>query len=303
MIFWEKQGLIYKPDSLSKWPTHAVLPFIDRQDEKYFIYFGSRTRDNITSSFRAEFDHKNNSIIAFSNSLVIEPGELGCFDQHGAISSSIVSVNKVKYLYYIGWTKGHEPPLFYANIGLAISKDGGKTFTKVSKAPIIPRDNNNPILMTSPQVIHVNSIFYMSYISGVKWKRNNGVLQSYYRVCSAESKNGIDWYNTGNILIDFQKGETNFARPWIIYYKDKYHMWFSKAGNKKKYSIGYASSKNLKDWVRDDTINQLKRSEKGFDSEMQCYPSVTLIGEKFYLLYNGNRFGYDGICLATFPIN
>ncbi len=36
---WNKKGLVYKPNKLSRWSTHAVLPFIDKQEEKYFMYF------------------------------------------------------------------------------------------------------------------------------------------------------------------------------------------------------------------------------------------------------------------------
>ena len=296
---WDKKGLIYKPDKYSKWPTHAVLPFIDKQEDKYYMYFGSRTKDNVAYSFRAEFDYKNNKILSHSKKPILKPGEIGCFDQHGAISSSIVSIDNLKYLYYIGWTKGHEPPLFYASIGLAISENSGKSFRKVSKAPIIPRDDKNPILMTSPHVIYVNNYFYMAYISGVKWEKINGDLKSFYRICSAESKNGFEWYNTGNVLIDLKDQETNHARPWIINYQNNFHMFFSKKSNLSQYNFGYASSKDLNNWVRDDTKIKMKGNESSFDSEMICYPSVSKIEKKLYLFYNGNKFGFDGAGLAT----
>ena len=288
------------PDARSQWPSHAVLPFLDADSEKHFVYYGSRTKDNIAYSFRSEFDPKNERLLKGSNLPLLKPGEIGYFDQHGAISSSIVTIdNNIKYLYYIGWRKGHTPPLFYANIGLAISEDGGKTFKKISKVPIIPNDEKNPILMTSPHVIFKQGLFYMVYVSGVKWEEVDGMLQSYYRICSAESKDGIDWYNTGQVLIDFGKDETNFARPWILEYDNYYHMFFSKAGRKNKYRVGYASSEDLKTWVRDDSKVQIDVSRDSFDSEMICYPSVTLINKKLYMLYNGNKFGHDGIGMAV----
>ena len=126
-----------------------------------------------------------------------------------------MKVENLHYLYYIGWTRGHIEPLFYAGIGLAISDDGCKTFQKHGNVPIIPRDSNNPLLMTSPCVFKDANIYRMVYVSGLKWVLENNKLQSHYRICSAISNDGVFWTDTGRVLINCSEKYTNYARPWV----------------------------------------------------------------------------------------
>ena len=65
------------------------------------------------------------------------------------------------------------------------------------------------------------------------------------------------------------------------------------------YRIGYAKSKNLQDWERDEDYAGLQRSNEGWDSQMICYPNVFKLDSKIHLLYNGNEFGRHGFGLAT----
>jgi hypothetical protein len=65
------------------------------------------------------------------------------------------------------------------------------------------------------------------------------------------------------------------------------------------YRIGYAFSHDLMNWTRDDENAGIDVSADGWDSEMQCYPSVFACDHKTYLLYNGNEFGRLGFGLAV----
>ena len=65
------------------------------------------------------------------------------------------------------------------------------------------------------------------------------------------------------------------------------------------YRIGYAFSDDLINWTRDDEHAGIDVSADGWDSEMQCYPSVFACDRKTYLLYNGNEFGRLGFGLAV----
>jgi hypothetical protein len=65
------------------------------------------------------------------------------------------------------------------------------------------------------------------------------------------------------------------------------------------YRIGYASSEDLKLWTRDDASVGIDVSSEGWDSDMQCYPSVFEWEGSVYLLYNGNEFGRLGFGVAV----
>ena len=140
----------------------------------------------------------------------------------------------------------------------------------------------------------------MTYVSGIKWFRDEkDQLKSKYHIKIASSNDGINWLREGKIAVDFKdKHETNIARPSVIYYKNKYHMWFSYVKGESKYRMGYASSVDFDKWIRDDKKSGLTLSNSGFDSSMTCYPHVFNYNNSFYMLYNGNQFGKDGFGLA-----
>ena len=66
----------------------------------------------------------------------------------------------------------------------------------------------------------------------------------------------------------------------------------------KGYRIGYASSDDLWNWVRDDARAGIDISETGWDSEMISYPHVFDLGEIIYMFYQGNQIGKSGFGLA-----
>ena len=66
---------------------------------------------------------------------VLGLGNLGCFDDSGVMTSWIVDHGCMKYLFYTGWTQGVTVP-YYFYVGLAISKDRGKSYERISKAPM-----------------------------------------------------------------------------------------------------------------------------------------------------------------------
>ena len=80
-----------------------------------------------------------------------------------------------------------------------------------------------------------------------------------------------------------------------------FDYWSSKEFRKTKYrSIGYAYSKDLVNWCRDDSKAGISVSlEKNtFDNEMVAYPHVFEVNDKIYMLYLGNEVGRYGFGLA-----
>ena len=62
--------------------------------------------------------------------------------------------------------------------------------------------------------------------------------------------------------------------------------------------IGYAYSKDLINWTRDDSKVGIGLSESGWDSEMVAYPHVFELDGEIYMLYIGNEVGRYGFGLA-----
>jgi hypothetical protein len=81
-------------------------------------------------------------------------------------------------------------------------------------------------------------------------------------------------------------------------------MWYSYRGSddfrdgKDGYRIGYAWSKNLLDWNREDELSGIDVSEDGWDSTMVTYSYVVLVDGLYLMFYNGNTFGKYGFGYA-----
>ena len=66
--------------------------------------------------------------------------------------------------------------------------------------------------------------------------------------------------------------------------------------------MGYAYSKDLVEWTRDDSKVGIGLSESGWDSQMIAYPYITQIHDKYYMFYCGNDFGKEGFGYAELEI-
>jgi len=303
MFNWHKKGLIFTPNKSVFWQkSHAALPTrLFLGGNNYRIYFTSRDSQNKTYVGYFEIDLKEpEKIVRISNKPVLSPGPLGYFDDHGVQACSIVRAdNGDLYLYYLGWNPGLRKPLFYTSIGLAISKDGGETFSKYSKAPILQRSEFDPWMVSGGTVIRDDNVWRMYYLSGFKFEMHEDSAISYYDIKYAESDDGIHWERSGHIVLPLEKNESNISRMSIVNVGDTFYAFYPVKKFEEGYRMGFANSKDGINWTRHDEKAGLSVSNSGFDSDALDKMEVIFHKGQFYLFYNGNNFGYDGIGLAT----
>jgi len=299
-INWQKKGLIFSQTKHVEWmKTHAMLPVAEIvSNSLYKIYFGSRNNQNQSRIGYFFIDLETLKVNKVSKKPILSPGKLGTFDDNGVLPSSIMHVNGTKYMYYIGFKPGGTTRMDLFG-GLAVFQNNG-CLERFSEAPIIERCKVNPYINTAPFVIENSSgesyKYFMYYVAGCGWIHRD---LPKYNIQIAFSNNGIDWKREGRVCIDFQnKEEVALARPYVLYIKGKYHMWFSYKGD--AYRIGYAISDNGINWLRCDEIGGMDASkqEGEFDSEMVAYGCIIPYKNKYYMFYNGNNYGFDGIGLA-----
>lgn len=306
---WDKQGLIYVPESNEKWRvSHAQLPVVDKvNDDILRVYYGTRNSLNQTVTSYIEVQAEEPHTILYEHGEpVLGLGELGCFDDGGAMPSWIVTYAGMKYLYYIGWNAGIT--VSYRNsIGLAISDDYGKTYTRMYKGPILDRTVSEPHFCGASCVLVEDGLWRMWYLSCLKWVIINGKSEPIYHIKYTESLDGINWDRRGIVSIELKSpDEGGITRPCVIREDGIYKMWYSYRGkrdyrtNKKNtYRIGYAESKDGIRWERKDHLVGIDVSVDGWDSEMITYAHVYKINNKKYMIYNGNGFGKTGFGYAV----
>lgn len=299
---WQKLGLIFIPTGQQPWlRSHATNPVVLHLDaDRYRVYFASRDERNRSHVGFIELDVRNpHETLHVSETPALGPGPLGYFDDHGVYASSIVADGKRLYLYYIGWNPGLTQPMFYTSIGVAVSHDGGCTFERMFKSPILARSEFDPWMVSGPFVLREGSVWRMWYISGLGWETTDqGDFHSFYHLKYAESQDGIHWKREGMVTINLLPGERNICRPSILKEDSLYKMWYG-VNSGEGYRIGYAESADGYEWVRRDSQAGLDVSPYGWDSKSTAYPWVFAHGEKKYMLYNGNDQGRDGVGLAV----
>jgi hypothetical protein len=291
---WEKQGILIEPPVELPWcASHASVPAVDLTPEGVVVYFSTRDADGRSHVARAKVDLTAGSAPRVDDDPVLAPGSLGRFDDSGAMTASIVRRHDAVHLYYIGWMRGVTVP-FYTYTGLALSVDGGRTFEKVSPAPIVDRSAVDPYLATGAWVLEEGGRWRMWYSSGTDWYLDAGQPQHRYHIKYAESVDGISWRRDGQVCIDYRDdGEYALARPCVLRDGGLYRMWFAHRGA--AYRLGYAESTDGLSWTRMDDKAGIDVGRTGWDSEMVCYACVFDHEGRRHMLYNGNDYGRTGI--------
>lgn len=308
---WEKKGLIYVPDGSQDWSkTHAQVPVVDTSHpDVWRIYYSTRNASSQSSISYLDVEKGNPSNILYRHPQPILPiGALGTFDDSGLMPTCIVEHEGVKYLYTIGWMLRTTIP-YHNSIGLAISEDGGNTFTKPFEGPILTTTHLEPYFCGTAYVMIENGIWRMWYLSCTRWEVIKGKPEPFYHIKYAESTDGIHWKREGIVAIDYaDPSEAGLVSASVIKEGNLYRMWFGyrkgldyRTDREQSYKIGYAESKDGISWNRMDDLAGIGLSEEGWDSQMISYPYVVEYENQNFMFYNGNGFGTSGFGYATSP--
>ncbi len=299
---WKKLGRVFYPCGQRPWmQSHAAVPVPLRLDrDRYRVYFGTRDRDNHPRAGYVEFDIQSpQKILRISEDFVLGRGPRGFFDHNGVYPGPIIAHNHQLLMYYIGRING-EPPLYYMSIGLASSRDGGETFHRELRAPLMGRSEYDPWMTSTPFILVEDGLWRMWYLSGLRWDTSPHGAHSYYHIKYAESADGRNWKREGRVCVELRESEqeTNIASPTVIKENGLYRMWYSSVAGS-GYRIGYAESDDGYSWTRKDDAVGIDVSPSGWDSEAMAYPNVFRHEGRNYMLYSGNGCGRAGFGLAV----
>ncbi len=278
--------------------SHAAMPVADRTaDGLLRVYFSARDARGRSRIGYADFAPPAwTRPVRLAERPSLDLGELGAFDDSGVTASWVLTLGSQKLHYYTGWSLGVTVP-FHLAAGLAVSTDGGETFERVSRAPLLDRSSADPLMTASPCVLADNGRFRMWYVSAVRWTETSGGPRHYYHIRYAESPDGVSWQRDGRVCIDFRDpAEYAISRPCVVKDGDRYRMWYSYRGA--AYRIGYAESADGLEWTRLDDRAAIDVSPGSWDGEMQAYPYVFDWEGRRYMLYNGDGYGRTGLGVA-----
>jgi len=308
-VNWNKIGKI----DILKWISEnkfvsefATLPTpIHLNNDVIRIYVGFCDKNSVGRVGYVDVDADNPSqIIRVSNTPVLDLGRPGCFDDNGVVPLSVLRVDNLIYLYYVGFQLAVKIPYFMFG-GLAISYDNGDSFERVSENPILDRKNDELFARCGMYVMKDEDMYKMWYIGtmGKGWTKNNSSLKPLYTMRYMYSEDGIHWEQNSQICMSFKNAdEHGFGRPYVWKDESGYKMLYSIRTYSQGYYIGYAESIDEINWIRKDDLAGIQISKKGWDSINISYPVAIQHKEKKYLFYNGNGCGKTGFGYAELEI-
>jgi hypothetical protein len=314
-VKWAKRGLLFEPQryTLPNGCTDfAQSPQALVFDDFVRIYFSTRSRDAsgqyLSHIAFVDVDKGLQRVLGTATDPVIPLGALGCFDEHGIFPINVVRHDEKIYAFTCGWSRRVSVPVETA-IGLAVSHDEGLTFEREGPGPVMASSLTEPFLVGDPFVVVRHGVWHMWYIYGTSWVESlsDPGPARVYKVAHATSPDGLAWRRSGETIISDTLGPDECqALPTVFECDGLWHMYFCfrqatdfRLNRQRGYRLGYAWSRDLRHWTRDDPSGGLDVSPSGWDADMLCYPHVFWCDEQAYMLYNGNAFGRQGFGVAV----
>lgn len=299
---WKKKGLVYTPPLDGSWRDNSALTptafLLDDNTIRNYVSF--RDTQGIGRIGYIDVNaHNPSEVLKISEKPVLDIGKDGMFDDNGVILGDLIRVKDAIYMYYVGFQLVNKSK-FLAYSGLAISSDNGETFQRVKNTPILDREDEALYIRAIHSVIYEKNIFKIWYATGSGWEKINDIDYPQYDINYLESKDGINFKNTGIKCIENDKNnlEYRIGRPRVYKSNNQYIMNFTYGTTDGRYIAGQATSSDGINWTRDDKELGIELSDEGWDSIHLSYPSIISTKDKTYMFYNGNNMGQDGFGYA-----
>jgi hypothetical protein len=301
---WNKLGVVWYTDGTQPWSkTHAMgpTPFL-RDDETIRVFLTTLDEQGRGRPMYVDVAADNPTrVLNVSHCPLLDIGVPGTFDDNGLMAISFVQTKPGELLMYYAGFEICTQIRYRILAGLAISKDGGESFNRYSKAPILERTNEELYFRGGPFAMLDEGVFKLWYVAGSEWTNLNGKEMPVYDLRYQESKDGIHWADRGMLSMAITgEDEHGFGRPWVIKRgPNDYQLFYSiRRRSFGAYRLGYAESTDGIHWVRKDDEMGLDVSPDGFDSQAIMYSAVINVKGKTYCFYNGNNFGEKGFGVA-----
>jgi predicted GH43/DUF377 family glycosyl hydrolase len=298
---WKKMGLVYGPEGNSDWARHSALqptPLVKHEEGLIRVFAGFRDDDGVGRVGFVDLDAENPSkVLGVSRRPALDIGVPGAFDDNGVIPTSVVEREGKLYLFYAGYQLVRKVK-FLVFCGLAVSADGGETFTRYSRVPVCDRTSEELYFRVIHMMMLDDGRWRAWYGAGDSFDVEDGKQYPRYNIRHAFSPDGVHLGDDYQVCVDMRGGEYRVGRPYVIKHDGLYKMFFGAGTIAEGYRLAYAESPDGISWTRKDEELGIDVSASGWDSRMQAYPSIVHYRDRTYLFYNGNDYGLEGFGYA-----
>ncbi|MFC7514226.1 hypothetical protein ACFQUU_04325 [Herbaspirillum sp. GCM10030257] len=311
---WKRLGKLFDPQLLHPHPwmmEFAQCPTPLLLDEHTVrVFFATRPQRDSKGLYVSRPGYVDLSrynlqdIKAVSPQPLLELGQTGAFDEFGIMPSSVVRDGNDLYMYYTGWTRMESVPYTTA-IGVAVSHDHGKTFSRIAPGPVLGLSLDEPYMVNSPIVKIINDCWHMWYVSGKRWIETEAGPEIVFQHAHATSSDGLHWKQRRTSIVPALSDDECQDLLCPIQIDGQWHAFFAyrnatgfRTRHERAYRLAYARSDDLQNWTRYEIPSLLERSDEGWDSQMICSTQFLEMDGRRWLFYCGNEFGRAGFGAA-----
>lgn len=297
---WRKLGRVYCPDGARGWDQHSALtptPIL-LNERTIRVYAGFRDAAGVSRIGFVDVDADDPTrVLAVSARPVIDIGSPGCFDDNGMILGDIVAFDGALHMYYIGFQLVAKAK-FLAFTGLAISEDGGESFQRVSRAPVLDRADHAVCFHAIHSILIEDGRWHAWCGTGSDWRTIADQSYPSYSVTRVDSPDGRRFSSDCAPCLQFEGDEYRIGRPRVYRDGDRYRMFYTIGTLRGTYLPGYAESSDGVYWQRRDSEVGIAPSADGWDSLALSYPALLWVRSRVFMFYNGNQMGKTGFGVA-----
>lgn len=302
---WEKKGFICDCHTLDlpwyKKNTMTPLPVL--KDNIIRVYLTMCDEFNQGRVGYIDLNPENPSeILNYSKNPVLDLGEKGCFDENGVLPTCILKEQGKLYLHYSAYQKQKDIPYTIFS-GLSVSQDGGESFIRVQKFPVLGDIPSEKHQRSAAEVMKQGDIYKLWYTANVGWLDIQGHVVPKYDIKYLESSSQTNWPANPQSSLALRGDEYGLTMPQVFFEDGTYKMFYSIRSISKGYRLGYAESKDGIHFERQDYKMDIDVSPSGFDREMICFGKILKCNSKIYLFYCGNHYGIGGLGYAELKEN
>ena len=299
---WRKMGRIYAPDGRLAWAKKYAFPptpyFVAPDVMRVYVAFCDENTVGRIGYVDLSAEDPS-EVLGVSERPVLDIGAPGAFDENGILPTAVLDVDGQIFMYYVGYQLGMKVR-YYQFEGLAVSDDGGETFRRRLKVPVIDRSDSEMLNRTSAFVRRRGGLFEMWYVGGSEWTVSRGKALPVYDIKYLTSPDGVRWGPAGETCVTYASDDEHaFGKPYVFEDGGVQRMFYSVRTRSKGYRIGYAESPDGRAWTRRDEEVGIDVSDSGWDSEMIAYACVVKYRDRVYMFYNGNNCGETGFGYAV----
>lgn len=299
---FRKLGLVFETTCHQRpWARHSALtptPIL-HPDGQIRVFAGFRDDDGVSRIGYVDVDADDpRKVLRVAAEPVLDIGRRGCFDDNGIILGDLAWKDGELYMFYVGFQRVAKAK-FLAFTGVAVSRDGGASFERLSEAPVVDRAP----MQTTIGAVHTawfeDGRWRLWYARGDGWESIGGADYPRYEICYLEGENLLELPRNGRLCIPPDPPEYRIGRPRVYRRDGGYVMYYTKGTVAGDYFPGKAVSPDGLRWTRRDAEFELALSPDGWDSRHLCYPAFLTHRGREYVFYNGNDMGKDGFGVAV----